>query len=98
MRKNDHDTGLSYIYPDLLDQVNKEVGMTEEDLAGLLLDSLPALGQLLGQEPEALSWSMFFSRMLDNAMFQIPKPSIWPLCPCATSRGAPRRWSLCTAG
>lgn len=76
MRKNDHDTGLAYIYPNLLDQVNKEISMTEEDLAGLLLDSLPALGQLLQQEPEALSWSMFFSRMLDNAVFPNPKQSI----------------------
>lgn len=87
MRKNDHDTGLSYIYPDLLDQVNKEVGMTEEDLAGLLLDSLPALGQLLGQEPEALSWSMFFSRMLDNAMFPNPETIDLAVVPVRNQQG-----------
>src|SRR5699024_3196607 len=87
MRKNDHDTGLSYIYADLLDQVNKEVGMTEEDLAGLLLDSLPALGQLLGQEPEALSWSMFFSRMLDNAMFPNPETIDLAVVPVRNQQG-----------
>lgn len=87
LRKNYHDTGLAYLYPGLLDQVDKKIGMAEEELTSLLYDSLTALRQLLGQEPESLSWAVFPSRMLDTAHFPNPQTNDLTIVPLRNQQG-----------
>lgn len=74
-RRDDHGTGLPYIYSDLLDYEHKKIGITEERLTALLKDSIPALRQIVEGEAAAPNWALFFSRFLSMGLFPTPQQS-----------------------
>lgn len=69
MRMDSHTTGLSYIYPDLLNYKEKRISMSEEDLTVLIKSSIPTLKELMTSETENYSWALLISRMLRSGIF-----------------------------
>lgn len=72
-RRDYHGSGLSYIYPSLLDYENKKVGMSEEDVTQLFRASIHSLQQTNAQETQSPNWALQFSRFLSSGLFLTPE-------------------------